>query len=368
MILCCPDKLRGSLAAREAAAALARGVEEAGLQARALPLADGGEGTLDALIDAAEAEVFEVAAPDALGAPATARVAMLDGGRAVIEMAEAAGHRPQGPRDVMRASTEGVGRVIRAAFDLGARHVTVGAGGTTTVDGGLGALRALGGRLIAADGSELAGGGEGLTRLAEIDAAGLDPRLRGALRIAVDVTAPLCGPDGAARAFGPQKGADPGEVEELEAGLGRLAALVGADPVAASGLGAAGGFAAPFVALAAAEVCSGAAFVRDAVGLRDAMAGARLCVTAEGKVDRQTAMGKTIAGVVETAAAAGVPAVVVAGTVDPEGADALYELGAAAVLGVLSGPMTPAEAEDAAAAELQRAGRGVASLAARLGV
>lgn len=366
MILCCPDKLRGSVTAAEAAEALARGVRAAGVEARTLPLADGGEGTLDSVTAPGGAEIFEVAISDALGRPARARVAMFDGGRVVIEMAEAAGHLGPDERDVMGSGTGGVGAAIHAAFDLGARHVTVGAGGTGTVDGGLGALRALGARLLADDGSELDGTAAGLLRLADIDASGLDTRLRGSLRIAADVAAPLCGRSGAARAFGPQKGADPGQVEELEAALGRLAARLGL-AVDTPGLGAAGGFPAPFVALTGAEVVSGAAWVREAAGFEAALAECSLCITAEGRVDRQTALGKTVAGVVEAAAAQGVPAVVVGGAVEPEGADALYEIGAAGVFSLLGGPRTLAEAQASAGADLERAGRAIAGLSTQFG-
>jgi len=361
VILCCPDKLRGSATAAEAAAALARGVRAAGVEAREMPLADGGEGTLDAVIAAGEAEVFEVLTVDALERPLQVRVAMFEGGRAVVEMAESAGHVEEAARDVMAAGTVGVGYAIHAALDLGARHVTVAAGGTGTVDGGIGALRALGARLLAADGSELDGTAAGLLRLAEIDASGLDPRLRGSLRIAADVSAPLCGRDGAARGFAPQKGADPGQVEELEAALGRLAEILGVDP-ATPGLGVAGGFPAPFVALAGAEVVSGAAWVRETVGFDAAMAGARLCITAEGRVDRQTALGKTVAGVVEAATPAGVPVVVVGGTVEPDGAEALYDLGAAGVFGLLGQPSSFSEALTSAETDLERTSRAITRL------
>ena len=361
MILCCPDKLRGSATAAEAAAALARGVRAAGVEARELPLADGGEGTLDAVIAAGGAEVFDVLGLDALERPVQMRVAMFDGGRAVIEMAESAGHVEDGARDVMAMGTVGVGYAIHAALDLGARHVTVAAGGTGTVDGGIGALRALGARLLADDGSELDGTAAGLLRLAEIDSTGLDARLRGSLRIAADVFAPLCGPDGAARAFGPQKGADPGQVEELEAALSRLTQILGVDP-ATPGLGAAGGFPAPFVALAGAEIVPGAAWVRESVDFDNALASARLCITGEGRVDRQTVLGKTVAGVVEAGAAAGVPTVVVGGTVEPEGAEALYGLGAAGVFGLLGQPSSLSDAKTTVQADLERTGRAISAL------
>jgi glycerate kinase len=285
-------------------------------------------------------------------------VAMFDGGRAVIEMAESAGHVEEGARDLMAAGTVGVGYAIHAALDLGARHVTIAAGGTGTVDGGIGALRALGARLLAADGSELEGTAAGLLRLAEIDASGLDPRLRGSVRIAADVFAPLCGRHGAARGFAPQKGADPGQVEELEAGLGRLAGILGVDP-ATPGLGAAGGFPAAFTALAGAEVVSGAEWVRESVGFGAALSGARLCITGEGRVDRQTALGKTVAGVIEAGRTAGVPVVVFGGTVEPEGAEALYELGAAGVFGLLVHPSSLAEAQLNVQRDLDAFGRSI---------
>lgn len=365
MILCCPDKLRGSLGAAAAAGALARGADAAGAEAVRHPLADGGEGTLDVVLEAAAAagvEVREAAAADALGRPVRGRFAILPGGRALVELAEVAGHVPVAERDVMAAGTFGVGMLVRAALDAGAREVTVAAGGSASVDGGLGALRALGARLLGEDGEELEGTAAGLVRLAEVDASGLDPRLRGSLEIAADVIAPLGGPDGAARGFGPQKGATPGQVEELEAALPRLADLLGLDAESRARAGAAGGFAVPFLALAGARVVSGAAMVRDATGFADALGRARLCVTAEGRVDRQTALGKTAAGVVEAARDAGVPAVVVAGEAEEEGVELLYGLGAAGVFGLQRGPVGAEQARAGAAADLEAFGRALAGV------
>jgi glycerate kinase len=367
LVVCCPDKYRGTIDAPAAAGALARGVEAAGLRALAHPLADGGEGTLDAVLAAHRVEPALIAASDPLGRALRSRVAMLSGGLAVVELAEASGLQllTESERDPMRGGSAGTGQLISAVLDLGARRLVVAVGGSATVDGGLGAIRALGARLLDGDGEELAGNGADLERLASIDAGGLDPRLRRIpVEIAVDVECPLAGPGGAAQLFGPQKGASAEQAARLDRGLARLGDLLGMGDADLDRLGAAGGLAAPLVALAGARIVSGAAYVRDLTGFEAALGRASLCITGEGRADGSSALGKTVGGVLEAAAEAGVPAIVAAGEVDASSA-ALYEAGAAGVFGILRSPGDLDRARGSAAADLEWFGRSAAVLFSR---
>jgi glycerate kinase len=339
IVLCAPDKFRGSLSADDAAAALADGARGAGCEAVCHPLADGGEGTMEVIGRARNGERREAAVHDALGRPLTAAYAVLDDGTAVVEAAAAIGLAllQAGERDVLRASSAGAGELIRAALDGGARRLVVGLGGSATVDGGLGLLRALGCRLRDAGGVELDGTGADVVRVAAIDRGGLHPALAATpILLALDVTSPLAGPDGAAPVFGPQKGATPEQVAELDAGLARLGKLFGA-AAGIEGAGAAGGLGAALAWLGA-EARPGADVVMEETRFAEALAGVSLCLTGEGSVDLQTAAGKTVARVIAAGRAAGVPVAVVGGAVDPAAAAALYALGAAAVVAAGRGP------------------------------
>ena len=367
-MICCPDKFRGTISSPEAARALARGVEAAGLRALAHPLADGGEGTLDAVLAALGVEPAAIATVDPLGRPlVSSRLAILPDGSALVELAEASGLQrlSAAERDPLRTSSAGTGRLIAAALDLGARRVVVAVGGSATVDGGLGAIGALGARALDAAGSELEGTGADLVRLAELDPDGLDPRLRDVrVEIAVDVESPLTGRGGAAAVFGPQKGADPEAVTRLDDGLANLAALLGLGESQRARLGAAGGFAAPFVSLVGATVVSGAELVRSLTGFESALRGASLCITGEGRADGSSALGKTAGGVVRAAAAADIPAIVAAGEVE-DSAAGLLEAGAAGVFGVLRRTGDFDDARESAAADLEWFGRSAAGLFSR---
>jgi glycerate kinase len=298
-IVCCPDSLKGVLGAADAAAALAKGARRiAGCDAHEVPLGDGGEGTADALCAALGGEWRTTRVSDALGRPVEARWLLLPDGRAVVESAQAIGLwrlRPD-ERDPMRASSEGLGELLRAAMDAGPREVIVTLGGSATVDGGAGLRRALRGRRT--------------------------DRVR--LRAACDVRSPLLGPHGAARVFGPQKGATPQQVEELERRLGAMAEL---RPYAElPGAGAAGGLGAALVALGA-TLEPGSELVLDAVGLRARLPRATLAVTGEGTVDRTSAAGKVPGAVAAACREAGVRCVVFGGRV-AGGVDELRALGA----------------------------------------
>jgi glycerate kinase len=305
------------------AAALARGVEDAGWIARALPVADGGDGTLDVLLAAAgrRARVERVRVHGPLGRARTARLGWTGAHAAVVELAEAAGLRLLGGRrSPMRATSTGAGELLRAALDRGARRVIVGVGGSASTDGGMGLLVALGARLLDDRGRPVSPGGAGLGRVADVDLSPARARLLGrAVRVAVDVRSPLHGPHGAAHVFAPQKGADPRQVERLDAGLRHFATVLeraaGMPGLAnQAGAGAAGGAAFAMAALGA-DLVSGAALVCDEVGLDGALHRADLVITGEGRLDAQTAAGKAPAEVAHRARRAGVPCVAVCGTV-----------------------------------------------------
>jgi glycerate kinase len=323
VVVCAPNAFKGTLSAKNAATALARGVRDAGGVPAALPVADGGDGTLDVLLAAAGAagrvEHVRVTGPG--GRPRLARLGWIGSNVAVIEMADAAGLRLLGSRrDPMGATSRGVGDLLVAALAAGARRVIVGVGGSASTDGGAGVLSALGVRLVGRDGRRLGRGGGALSELAEIDLSGIDPRLRdAAIDVAVDVRNPLCGPAGAAHVYGPQKGADAAQASALDAGLRRLADVlevaVGRPGLAAQpGAGAAGGAAFALAAVGA-RLVGGAALVCDEVGLDSALGGAGLVITGEGRLDDQTRQGKAPAEVAARAVRAGVPCVAVCGSV-----------------------------------------------------
>lgn len=327
--MCAPNAFKGALGTAEAAGAMAAGVRDAavlGVAPVMVPVADGGDGTLDVLLGAtpgSRVETVRVSGP--LGAPVEARLGWLSGDTAVVEMAEAAGLRLLGRArpDALRATTFGVGELIRCALDGGARHIVVGVGGSATTDGGAGLITALGGRLLDAFGAPLPPGGGALGRLARLDLGDLDPRLRRCrIEVAVDVRNPLLGEAGSAAVFAPQKGGSPADVALLEEALSTFArvacAAVGADVARADepGMGAAGGCAFGLAVVCGAELVPGAAMVCDLVGLDAVLRSAALVLTGEGRLDASTAGGKAPAEVALRAATAGVPCVVLAGSVE----------------------------------------------------
>jgi glycerate 2-kinase len=318
-VLVAPDKFKGSLSAAEAAEAIARGLRAAGADVDIAPVADGGEGTLDALVAAMGGSVMGVIARGPLGLPVRAHLGFLKDGTAVVELAQASGLRlvPETERDPMRATTYGTGELIRGALARRPERLLVAIGGSATVDGGTGLARALGVKFLEPSGDEVPPGGEGLKRIASIDASGLDERLKGVpLVVASDVMSPLVGPDGAARVYGPQKGATPQQVEQLDEGLRNLGKRIEADlnvkVLEAPGAGAAGGVGAMLMALGG-VVRSGAQVVLEAIGFADRVREADLVVTGEGRLDRSTMAGKAPEAVASAAAEAGVPCVALVG-------------------------------------------------------
>ena len=369
-IVIAPDSFKGSLAAPQVAEAIARGWQAVFPAAECLlrPMADGGEGTVDAVLAAAGGERRTCTVSGPLGTPVEAHWGWLDNGTAVIEMAAASGlHRVAADqRDILRACSQGTGELIRQALDAGARHIILGLGGSATNDGGAGLLRALGVRLLDSAGQPLAPGGAALARLAEIDLSGLDPRLAQVpVLVAADVDNPLCGPHGASAVFGPQKGASPEQVRLLDAALThyaeRMAATLGTDHSTEPGAGAAGGLGFAARALLGARFRPGIAVVAELCGLAEAVQGADLVITGEGRLDAQTLHGKTPLGVARIAHAAGVPVIALAGSLG-EGYQRLYAAGLSAAFSLAPGPIDLRQACADAAALLQARATDIARL------
>ncbi len=361
-VVVAPDSFKGSLTSVEVARALAAGWARARPGDRLLlaPLADGGEGTLVAIETAGGWERRSAAAHDPLGRPIDVPwLADVAGARAVVEMAAASGLSRVAPaeRDPVAASTYGTGEVLRAVLDAGIRRIDLGIGGSATTDGGLGVLAALGLAMTVEP--------EVLVHLEE-----LDPRLADVdLRVACDVTNPLLGRHGAAAVYGPQKGASPAQVRELDAALGRWADALedatGRRERETPGAGAAGGLAFGLACLRdrfrSFAIVRGVDLVMEATAFEAKLAGADIVLTGEGRIDGQTAFGKTALGVARRSAAAGVPCIAVGGGVEPEGIEALAAVGAVAVP-VSERSQTVEAAMAAGAAPLERCGERLARL------
>lgn len=363
-VVIAPDKFKESATARAAAEAMARGVRTAMPDAEIdlCPVADGGEGTVEALLVAVGGERRRARVTGPLGTPVEAEWALLADGTAAIEMAAAGGLAlvPPDRRDPTRTTTFGVGELIREALDAGVPRILVGVGGSGTVDGGAGAVQALG-AAFSESARPLTGGD--LLRLVAVDLRHLDPRLGDTdLAVACDVANPLLGPGGAAAVYGPQKGAGPEQVVMLEEGLARLARLAAApgtdlNPTATTpGAGAAGGLAFGLAAFLGARLIPGIDLVLDRVGFAERVAGADLVLTGEGRLDDQSLRGKACVGVARAARAAGVPAVALVGSVGP-GAERAREEGLVAVFSICDGPMRVEEAMRDAERLLEAAAR-----------
>jgi glycerate kinase len=363
-IVLAPDSFKESMTAPQAVAAMERGVRTVYPDADcvAAPMADGGEGTTVALVEALGGELVEVVVRDALGRTVTAQYGYVANEHlAILEVAAAVGIDLVAPvdRDPRIASSFGVGEMITDALDRGATSFVIGLGGSVTNDGGAGMIQALGARLLDGEGRELPGGGAALATLRTIHQSTLDPRLAGAtFRIASDVTNPLLGPTGASVVFGPQKGADPETVHLLDTALGVYAAAVenavGRDAAARPGSGAAGGLGFAFLAFFECEMHRGIDVVMDAAHLTDRIAGADFVFTGEGSIDAQTLNGKVPLGVAEAAAVHGVPVIAFAGRIGA-GAELLYNHGFSALVPIVQEVCTLPEALADGAVNLERA-------------
>jgi glycerate kinase len=347
-IVIAPDSFKESLSALDVAHAIAAGVRDVAPNADVvcIPMADGGEGSLDSLLAACEGERRKARVKNANAHTAEADWGWLGEARAFIEIATAAGLAQISPtqRNALTATSYGVGQLIIEALDAGARHITVGLGGSACNDGGAGMLQALGAQLLDSHGTSLPLGGGALSQLHSIVLDELDPRLaQTTFEIAMDVNNPLCGPQGASAVFGPQKGASAQQVDQLDAALAHFAkvctATVHKDESQTPGVGAAGGLGFGIKTFFNATFKPGVELLAELAGLPQAMVGADLVFTGEGRMDAQTLHGKTPAGVARCAQQLGVPVIAIVGSLG-DGYQALYDIGLTAAFSLAPGPIT----------------------------
>lgn len=370
-IVVAPDSFKGSVTALQAANAIERGLLRVFSHAtiEKIPMADGGEGTVQSLVDATGGEIKTAQVLDPLGYAIDAEFGILaDGQTAVIEMATASGLPliPTEKRNPLKTSTYGTGQLIHAALDSGCRRLIIGIGGSATNDGGAGMAEALGVKFLNEDGKSIERGGGGLAKLTSIDMTDLHPAIADTETVvACDVNNPLTGPNGASHIYGPQKGATPEMIKTLDANLkhfdGILAKTCGQSYNDIPGAGAAGGLGAGLMAFLNAELKLGVDIVIDTVNLKERMKGASLVITGEGQIDYQTAFGKTPVGVAKVAKAENIPVIAIAGGIG-EGAEKVYDAGIDAMVGIVQTPMSLDDAFE----EAQRLITNTAEQAARL--
>ncbi len=347
-IIVAPDSFKGSVSALAAAQAMKQGILSVFPDAEVIkvPIADGGEGTVDALVTATTGRTIRAEVTGPLGETLQAYWGILgDGETAIIEMAAASGLPlvPKEKRDPRITTTYGTGQLLAAALDNGIRKIIIGIGGSATNDGGAGMARALGARFLDAAGKELLNGGAALAKLASIDLSGLDPRLKDCtIQVACDVDNPLCGPRGASAIYGPQKGATPEMVAELDKALAHYAniaqATTGKDVAGRPGSGAAGGLGAGLLFFSKAALRPGVEIVMEATRFADLVAHADLVITGEGLTDFQTAHGKAPVGIARVAKQHQVPVICLSGGLG-EGADDVYDQGIDGLMSIVPQPM-----------------------------
>lgn len=369
-IVIAPDSFKESLSAMEVASEIEAGFREIFPAAEyyKYPVADGGEGTVQAMIEATAGKRIDVTVCGPLGEPVQAFYGLSGKeGIAIIEMAAASGLElvPPALRNPLKTTSYGTGELIRSALDAGARRFIVGIGGSATNDGGIGMLQALGVHLLDARGAELGPGGAELARLAQIDISDLDPRLQDCvIEVACDVSNPLVGPAGASAVFGPQKGATPEMVLQLDAGLMHYAAIIardlGVEVSAVPGAGAAGGMGAAMLAFLGGKLRPGVDIVTDAIGLSAAVKDADLVITGEGRIDSQTIKGKTPIGVARVAQVYGVPVIGLAGCLANDAA-VVHQHGIDVVFCAVRKACTVEEALRDAAFNVRSAARNIAA-------
>lgn len=348
-IIAAPNAFKGSATASDVAGAIQSGVMRVFPDAEVvqLPIADGGDGTLDVIIAAADGQYVEVEVLNPLGEQITAQYGLLDDGKtAVVEMAAASGIRliDRAELNPMQTTTYGTGQLIKAALDRGCGQVIIGVGGSATVEGGIGMAQALGAKLLDNNGQNIGYGGGGLSQIARIDVSHIDPRVKDTrFIVATDVENPLTGETGAAAVFGPQKGATPEMVTQLDTYLTKYAAFIqrdlGKSVAELAGAGAAGGLAAGLVAFLDAEIQSGGDVVLDLLNMKTHLQNATLVITGEGKIDSQTAYGKGPAAVAKLAKQQHVPVIAIAGCLSDD-ADEVLAYGIDGLMATVDCPMT----------------------------
>ena len=351
-LLFASDSFKGSLSSHQTAELLERAAREVfgEVACASVAVADGGEGTVDAVVEAEGGEQVCVSVHGPLMEEVTARYGILPEGRAIIEMAAASGLPlvPMELRDPLHTTSFGTGELVRDALDRGIADISIAIGGSATNDGGMGCARALGARFLDAEGHELEGRGEDLERVVAIDASGLDARLAAArITVMCDVTNPLCGPDGATYTFGAQKGGTPETLERLEVGMRNyrdvIRAQFGVDPDALRGGGAAGGLGTALRVFLGGEMRSGIDCVLDLIHFDERLRDVDLVVTGEGRTDWQSCFGKVMQGVGERCQQAGVPAVGLCGSLG-KGANQIFGYGIESIMTTVDAPMTLNEA------------------------
>ena len=370
-IIIAPDSYKESLTAMEVATAIEAGFRQVMPTAEyiKLPMADGGEGTVQSLVDASNGSIIEHQVTGPLGEQVPAFFGLMgDGKTAVIEMAAASGLHLVSPnlRNPMLTTSYGTGELILAALDHGVDHIIVGIGGSATNDGGIGMAQALGVQLLDNKGQALGFGGQALAQLASIDITTVDPRLAHIkLEVACDVDNPLCGKKGASHIFGPQKGATPAMVAELDQHLAHYAAIIKRDLAIdvkdMAGAGAAGGMGAALLGLFNAQLRSGIEIVIDAVHLGDIIKDADLVITGEGRIDSQTIHGKTPIGVARTAKKYHKPVIGIAGCLSQD-YGVVYDHGIDAVFSVVPAAMSLEHAFNNAAVNVELTARNIAAI------
>ncbi|KKD60373.1 glycerate kinase [Grimontia sp. AD028] len=348
-VVIAPDSFKESLSAAEVAQAIENGFKTVLPTCRftKLPMADGGEGTVQSLVDATGGNIIQVSVTGPLGTPVEGFFGLLgDGETAVIEMAAASGLHlvPSKERNPLVTTSFGTGELIKAALDHGAKHLIVGIGGSSTNDGGAGMAQALGVKLLDKDGQAIGFGGGALASLHTIDCSDVDSRLKSVkLEVACDVDNPLCGEKGASAVFGPQKGATPEMVNTLDANLAIYADIMkselGSDVKNCAGAGAAGGMGAALMGIFNADLRPGIEIVMDAVNLSEQLKDADLVITGEGRIDSQTIRGKTPIGVARCAKQFNLPVIGIAGSITQDSV-VVYDHGIDALFSVVSGACT----------------------------
>ena len=344
-IIIATDSYKGSCSAEEVVTTIEQGVLEVfpGAETVCVPVADGGEGTVRAMVAAAKGRTVDLMVHDPLGRPIRAEYGVLPDGTVVIETAAASGLPLllDGERDALHASSYGTGELIRHALQQGTKKIILGLGGSATTDGGAGLAQALGVSFLDADGKELPPGGAALSRLKRVDLSGMLPQAKNCeFLLACDVRNKLCGPEGAAAAFGPQKGATAEQIRVLDTSLSHYAEVLfqqmGCSAARKESSGAAGGIGCAMMAFLNASVCPGIDLVLDAVGFDAALAGADLVLTGEGRLDAQSACGKVPAGVAHRVKSVGdIPVIAIGGAIG-DGAEDLYGCGVDGMMSTVS--------------------------------
>lgn len=362
-ILIASDSYKGSLSSIEAAKHIKAGVQRVFPDAcfQIVPVADGGEGTVSALVSSLGGSYETVTVTGPMGSPTEARFGILNRGQAVLEMSAASGLTlvPADQRDICKATTFGTGQMIKRALDLGCRQIYIGIGGSATNDGGIGMAQALGAHFLDRHGNEVGLGGGVLQSICSMDLSQMDSRCKETkFTVMSDVDNPLCGPMGASAVYGPQKGGDLQQIQFLDQGLKHLA-----DVMAASGLpdlrdmpgaGAAGGLGLGLAVLTGAVLCSGIEAVLEAAGFEQWLEWADLVITGEGRIDEQSAWGKVPTGVSKCASRYHVPVIAIAGCIGT-GASVVYHHGISALESCVCTPCSLDEAISRAAANLEEA-------------